>query len=90
MSSYNHPYNIAACRSMTHAERQGNEDRFKGRLIHLSSIAGLHTKQVEIQAKLEKELARKNPDVKLVARLQEILANINHTLTVCDQNAKTR
>ena len=90
MSSYNHPYNIAACRSMAHAERQGNADYFKGRQTHLSSIAGLHTKQVEIQAKLEKELARKNPDAKLVARLQEILANINHTLTVCDQNAKTR
>ena len=56
MSSYNHPYNIAACRSMAHAEHQENNDRFKGRLIHLSSIAGLNTKQFEIQAKLEKEI----------------------------------
>ncbi len=90
MASYNHPYNIAACRSMCFAERQGNADHFKGRQIHLSSIAGLQAKQAELQAKLEKELARKKPDEKHVARLQEILVNINHTLTVCDQNAKIR
>ena len=90
MTSYNHPYNIAACRSMCCAERRDNADYFKGRQTHLSSIAGLQAKQAELQTKLAKELARKKPDEKYVARLQEILSNIHHTLTTCEQNSKHR
>lgn len=90
MSSYNHPVNIAACRRVCFEERRDNADYFKGRQTHMLSIAGLQVKQAEIVAKLTKEMARKKPDEKYVARLQEILGNINHTLTACNLNKKSR